>query len=170
MPSALRLRDLWEDLYRGSVLASALVPPPVRRRLLNRSGARIGQAWIMPRVFFGGWDITIGDDTFVNHECFLDNKATITIGNRCSLGMQVMILTSDHALGGHDQRAGAEASGLAVTIGDGCWLGARATVLPGVTIADGCVIGAGAVVTSDTEPDGLYLGNPAKRVRDLPAD
>ncbi len=38
-------------------------------------------------------------------------------------------------------------------------------VPPGVTIAPGCVVAAGAVVTKDTEPDGVYAGGPAGRVR-----
>jgi maltose O-acetyltransferase len=40
-------------------------------------------------------------------------------------------------------------------------------VLPGVTVGDGCVIAAGAVVNADCQPDGLYAGVPARRVRDL---
>lgn len=56
---------------------------------------------------------------------------------------------------------------MTTTVGDGCWIGANATILPGVTVAPGCVIAAGAVVTKDTEPDGLYAGVPARRVRDL---
>jgi maltose O-acetyltransferase len=40
-------------------------------------------------------------------------------------------------------------------------------VLPGVTIGAGCAVAAGAVVTADCEPDGLYAGVPARRVRDL---
>ena len=43
----------------------------------------------------------------------------------------------------------------------------RAIILPGVTIAEGCVIAAGAVVNKSTEPDGLYAGVPARRVKDL---
>nr|WP_246078761.1 DapH/DapD/GlmU-related protein [Modestobacter excelsi] len=55
----------------------------------------------------------------------------------------------------------------AVIIGRGSWIGAAATVLPGVTVAPGCVIAAGAVVTRDTQPDGLYVGVPARRIRSL---
>ena len=57
-----------------------------------------------------------------------------------------------------------------VRIGDGCWLGAAAgvIVLPGVTIGPGCLISAGPVVTKDTEPNGIYVGIPARRVRTLP--
>jgi maltose O-acetyltransferase len=37
-----------------------------------------------------------------------------------------------------------------------------------VTVGDGCVIAAGAVVAKDCEPNGLYVGVPARRARDLP--
>jgi maltose O-acetyltransferase len=39
--------------------------------------------------------------------------------------------------------------------------------MPGVTIGDGCTIASGAVVTRDCEPDGMYAGVPARRVKDL---
>jgi acetyltransferase-like isoleucine patch superfamily enzyme len=42
------------------------------------------------------------------------------------------------------------------------------SVMPGIVIREGCVIGANALVTRSTEPNGLYLGVPARRVRDLP--
>jgi acetyltransferase-like isoleucine patch superfamily enzyme len=54
-----------------------------------------------------------------------------------------------------------------VRIGNGCWIGAGVTILPGVTIGEGCVIGAGSVVTRSTEANGLYVGMPARRVREL---
>lgn len=54
-----------------------------------------------------------------------------------------------------------------ITVGKGCWIGANAIILPGVTIGDGCIIGAGAVVNKDCAPNGLYVGVPTKRVRDL---
>jgi acetyltransferase-like isoleucine patch superfamily enzyme len=47
-------------------------------------------------------------------------------------------------------------------IGENCFVGGRALVLPGVTIGNGCIVGAGAVVTKDV-PDGcIVVGNPAK--------
>ncbi|MCR4913326.1 MAG: acyltransferase [Lactobacillus sp.] len=54
-----------------------------------------------------------------------------------------------------------------VKIDDGCWIGANVTILPGVHIGKGCVIGAGAVVNKDCEPNGVYVGVPAKRIKDL---
>jgi maltose O-acetyltransferase len=111
--------------------------------------------------------VAIGDGTFVNAGCFIDNLAEVRIGSNCALGMQVLVLTSTHPLGGPDRRALNPGTGLPVVIGDGCWVGARAVIMPGVTIAPGCVIGAGAVVTEDTEPDKVYAGVPARVVREL---
>jgi acetyltransferase-like isoleucine patch superfamily enzyme len=45
-----------------------------------------------------------------------------------------------------------------------CFVGLNATIRDNITIAPGCFIAAGAVVTADTEPDGLYMGVPARRV------
>lgn len=52
-----------------------------------------------------------------------------------------------------------------IEIGNDVWIGDRVTCLPGVKIATGSVIGAGAIVTRDTEPYGIYVGNPARLVR-----
>jgi maltose O-acetyltransferase len=52
-------------------------------------------------------------------------------------------------------------------VGDGSWIGANVTILPGVTIGKDCVIGAGAVVTSDCAPNTVYAGVPARPIRML---
>ena len=80
--------------------------------------------------------------------------------------MGVKLITSFHEFGPSRQRAGPGAKA-PITIGDGCWLGASAMVLPGVEIANGCIIGAGSVVVQNTKPNGLYVGVPAKRIKDL---
>lgn len=60
-----------------------------------------------------------------------------------------------------------ETIGLPIIIEDGCWIGANVVIMPGVTIKKGCVIGATALVTKDTEPNGLYVGKPAHKIKDL---
>ena len=57
-----------------------------------------------------------------------------------------------------------------VTIGEGALVGAGATVLPGIEIGWGAVVGAGAVVTRDVEPGAVVAGNPARVLRNEPAD
>ena len=90
----------------------------------------------------------------------------ISIGQNSWIGCNVSFICITHLMGDMKQRAGKSVF-LPITIGDGVWVGADVTILPGVSIADGCMIAAGAVVVKDTMPNGLYAGNPAKRIKDL---
>ena len=56
---------------------------------------------------------------------------------------------------------------LPITIGNGCWIGANATILGGVTIGDGAVVAAGAVVTQNVDANTLVGGVPCKVIRSL---
>jgi chloramphenicol O-acetyltransferase type B len=51
------------------------------------------------------------------------------------------------------------------TLGDGCWLGMRSMIMPGVTIGEGAVVAAGAVVTKDVPPYAVVGGNPATIIK-----
>ena len=53
-----------------------------------------------------------------------------------------------------------------ITLVEDVWLCGNVVVTANTTIAKGCIIGANAVVTRDTEPNGLYVGLPARRLRD----
>lgn len=50
-------------------------------------------------------------------------------------------------------------------IGNDVWIGASATIMPGLTIGDGAVIATGAVVTKDVPPYTIVGGNPAKEIK-----
>ncbi|WP_299795597.1 CatB-related O-acetyltransferase [uncultured Shewanella sp.] len=50
-------------------------------------------------------------------------------------------------------------------LGDGCWLGMRAMVMPGVTIGEGAIVAANSIVTKDVEPYSVVAGSPAKLVK-----
>lgn len=156
----------WSVISR--VIASRLIPNALRWRLLRLTGMDIAGCTIEPGSRFLGRNVSIGSCSFINDSGWFDNSATITIGSNVAIGREVAIITRTHAIG----RAAFRASVLIdapVSIGNGAWLGARVTILPGVTIGSGCVVAAGAVVVKDCEPDGLYAGVPARRVRDLQA-
>lgn len=140
-----------------------------RHRLLRALGLKgIGKAYIQDRCVFRGFGTRIGDGSFVNFGVRFDDSAPVNIGQRVFIGPEAMFLTGTHPIGSSHQRAELSVHH-PVRVGDGCWIGARAVVLPGVSIGDGCVIAAGAVVTKDCAPDGLYGGVPARRLKDLPA-
>jgi len=158
---------LYRDLSLNRAAASVLMPRKLRWRFLRLLGMNIpGACTVSPDCWFGGTQVTIGRLSTINYGVFFDTSAPITIGERCDIGMQVMLCTSDHQLSGPARRAG-PSSGKSISIGNGTWIGTRVVVLPGVTIGEGCVIAAGAVVASDCEPHGLYAGVPARRIRDL---
>lgn len=154
------------DVTLNSVIASPLVPARARWLALRAVGMRVERCSVASRVWFGSSRVSIGRGTYVGHHCLFDTWAPIVIGERCAVAMQVSFVTSSHELGGPQRRAGAMTT-RPVTVGDGAWLGARVTVLPGVTIGEGAVVAAGAVVTDDCVPHTLYAGVPARAVRTL---
>ena len=151
----------------NALVGSPLCPRRVRRVLLNAWGLDVRTSGIMERCFFGGREISLGRSVFLNVGCVIDNSGPVRIEDECRLGMGVVIATSTHEFGGPERRAG-EVRALPVTVKRGSWLASSVTVLPGVTIGEGCIVGAGSVVTTDLAPNGLYVGTPAKRVRNLP--
>ena len=123
---------------------------------------------IYPQCFCGAGKgkLKVGANSYINYRCFLDLGNDIIIGDNVSVAFTCTFINSTHEMGDENQRA---VGGLAkkIIIEDGCWIGAHVTILPGVKIAKGCVIGANSCVTKDTEENGLYVGNPAKRIRNL---
>lgn len=94
----------------------------------------------------------------------------IHIGEGTILGAGCLVVDNDFHLpkGDWGWSDHAAATALPVTIGRGCFIGARAIILKGVTIGDGAVVGAGAVVAGNVPAFHLAAGNPAA-VRPLPA-
>ncbi len=144
---------------------SPLLPLAVRRTLLRAGGVKLGMmVWGLDRCFFESPRVSIGTGSAVNGGCWFEGASEITIGENCLVGPEVLVLTSTHALSADGEISRTPAS-RPVTVGDGSWIGARATILPGVTIGAGAMIAAGAVVTADCEAGGVYGGVPARRIR-----
>lgn len=136
--------------------------------LLRWCGATVGRNVRInsSAVFLGTGRLTLGDDVWIGPGGFLSpvGDAEIRIGSHVDLGPQVMILTGSHRIepeGDHIAGVGTAAS---VTVGDGCWLGARSTILPGVSLAEKTLVAAGAVLSASVmESKTLVAGVPARR-------
>lgn len=153
----------------NNFIASTFVPTPLRWRLLSKAGLKASKSRITSKSFFGGINVHIGRDTFINRECLFDASAKIVLDSQVSVGMRVMFITSSHVLGGPNRRAEAVISE-PIHVGAGAWIGAGATILPGVSIGEGAVVAAGAVVNRDCLPHTLYAGVPARAIRSLSTD
>jgi maltose O-acetyltransferase len=163
--SAYHVGDVVRWMARVSPATSFLLPLSMRRGLLRLAGLRIGaQVTGLKQCGFETKKVSIGDGSFINVGCWFEGAGHVGIGRNVFLGPQVMIITSIHEIDEHGQAARMPSSG-EVLIGDQCWLGARAMIMPGVTIGEGAIIGAGAVVTKDCEPGAVYVGVPARRLR-----
>lgn len=140
----------------------------LRVKLLCALGAKAGRNVNVRGglTVFEWFNFTFGDSTYVGNQCTFDGAERITIGERVNLAYGVTIITGTHHIGPARCRAGSMAP-RPVTIGDGCWIGARVTILPGVTIGNGAVVGAASVVTKDVPADTVVVGNPARIVRML---
>lgn len=153
---------LWVNVLAGSVLC----PERWRLRLYRRAGIDYRGHRARPGVFFYSSKVSVGRGTFVNRGVRFHAVDRVSIGESCSVGTDVAFVTMSHEPGDGAHRAGPLITA-PISIGNGCWIGSRATILHGVSVGPGCVIAAGAVVTQDCAPDGLYGGVPAKRLRDL---
>jgi acetyltransferase-like isoleucine patch superfamily enzyme len=151
------------DFARLSVASLAATGPysaftAQRRLLLRMVGTKLGPTTCL----YGGFTLayperlTIGDATFVNAGCFFDNIGGVVIGARCFVGPRVVFLTSTHV------GPARTLDYAAVTVGDDVWIGACASILPGVRVGDGATVGAGAVVTRDVAAASTVVGVPAR--------
>ncbi len=111
-----------------------------------------------------GLNISIGKRVFINEGCCFQDQGGIEIGDDCLIGQQVVIATLNHDL---DTSKRGNMRSAPVKIGNKVWIGAHATILPGVTIGDGAVIAAGAVVTKDVPANSVAAGVPAKVIKTI---
>lgn len=122
-------------------------------------------------------DVTIGRDCSIWFNAVLRGDVnTITIGNRTNIQDGAVIHTlydgSPHPSQthiGNDVSVGHNAVIHGGIIGDNCLIGMGAIVLDNAEIPSGCIIAAGALVLSNAklEPDSLYAGVPARKIREV---
>lgn len=139
-----------------------------RRALLTDLFARFGEGTVLKPTLRCdyGFNIAIGDRTFVNFDCVLLDCNRITIGDEVQIAPGVHIYTATHPIDAKTRRSGVEYA-LPVSIGDGVWLGGGAIICPGVTIGENTVVGAGSVVTRDLPANVVAAGSPCRVIRQL---
>lgn len=112
-----------------------------------------------------GLGATFGERVFVNQGCFFLDFGGITIGDRVLIGPRVTLSTSGHPVE-PDERYDF-ITYAPIVIEDDVWIGAAATITPGVTVGRGSVVGAGAVVAKDVPPLSVVTGTSVVERRQL---
>lgn len=153
-----KLNKIFWVLARGFIKSLNFVRPTLYMRLYNAYLKSIGvdmrgiPQFIHPTVRFDGKDYSkthLGDGIIVSRDVyFLIHDYSITCGLR-ALGEE---LTKD-------------AFWLKeISIGDNCFIGAKALILPGTVLGKNCIVGGGAVVKGIVPDNSIVVGNPAKIV------
>src|SRR4051812_19573075 len=109
-----------------------------------------------------GYNIYCGENVYFNVNCVVLDVTKVTIGSNVFFGPGVQIYTASHPQD-HAIRRTLE-YGKSICIGDDCWIGGGAIILPGIRIGNRCIVGAGAVITKDLPDDSIAVGNPARIV------
>lgn len=159
------LRFVWASCLLAVLRCTWL--PPVRAAFLRLCGARIGRDTVIHAVRLinvdrGGFRaLSIGNECFVGDEVLLDLAAPVTIEDQVTLATRAMILThlnvgyADHPLQG---RFPSKTEG--VTIRQGSFIGAGATILAGCAVGPEAFVAAAALVIRDVAHGEVVRGVP----------
>ena len=126
-----------------------------------------------PEVFIGhgfrcdyGFNIHFHGMAVLNYNVVMLDTSPIHIGAGSLIAPGVCLACAGHAIDPVQRTAGVETS-KPITLEDGVWIGANATVCGGVTIGKGSIIGAGSVVTKDIPAGVIAVGNPCRVMREI---
>ena len=139
----------------------------IRRSCEELIGKPAGDSFHLIPSFYAdfGLNITLGRAVFIGCQCAFTGHAAITIADEVMIAHKVNLVTAGHPVEPHIRRRYITAAPIVVETN--VWIGAAATLLPGVTIGADSVVAAGAVVTRDVPPATLVAGAPARVVREL---
>ncbi|MFC6322410.1 sugar O-acetyltransferase [Companilactobacillus baiquanensis] len=111
-------------------------------------------------------NVHFGKDVLINFNCNFVDDGAIYFGDNCMVGPNVTFATAIHPVSPKLRESKLQYN-KPITIEKNVWIGASATILPGVTVGEGSIIGAGSVVTKDVESNVVVVGNPARKIRSI---
>lgn len=121
-----------------------------------------------------GNHIKLGDDDFINGNCYFQDSNLITLGDRVIIAPDTKFYCGEHAIDA-SKRFGTRADGShylisytkPITVGNDVWIGGNVTVIGGVHIGNNVIVAAGAVVVKDVPDNSIVGGVPAKVIKQL---
>ncbi len=166
-------RVIWEISpcrWIGRALGRLTRPLPLNVWLVNVFVQRIlringGVAWMMHFTSFVAGDVQIGRNVWKSFArspgCYFQGLNGIRIGDDTLFGPGVKMISANHDPSNFSQWTKADP----IVIGERCWIGANAVILPGVVLGDDVIVGAGAVVTKSFPANTSIVGVPARPIR-----
>jgi putative colanic acid biosynthesis acetyltransferase WcaF len=163
-PGGKLKRAFWYLINALFIKSSLPYPLALKRFCLRSFGAKVGKNLILKptaNIKFP-WFLELGDNVWIGEGVWIDNLASVKIGNNVCLSQGAYILTGNHDY----KKVTFDLIVLPVVIEDGVWVGAKAIVCPGATLHNHSVITAGSVISQDAKAWTIYSGNLASAVRE----
>jgi putative colanic acid biosynthesis acetyltransferase WcaF len=151
-------------LCEALVIANPIVTSyRFKRFVLRLFGAQVGQHLVIkPGVHVKyPWRLRLGEHCWIGERAWIDNMEDVSIGSNVVISQGAYVCTGNHDW----SDPGMGLTPQPVVIEDGAWVGAFARIGPGRRVAEESILSLGAVLLSDTQPQGIYAGNPAEFVR-----
>lgn len=140
---------------------------PERQELMHRLFPTMGEGSRVeaPLTAVRPHLVSIGRNVVVMPGCLMMSAGGITIDDGAMIAANVQLITNNHDL--TDRQI---ITCRPIRIGKNAWIGAGASILPGVTVGDNAVVGAASVVTHDVAPGTVVAGNPARFIKRVPEE
>jgi acetyltransferase-like isoleucine patch superfamily enzyme len=162
--------EVMEVVSRAQRLSSALNASTsideMRERLSEIIDSEIDKSTTVFVPFYTnfGKHIKLGKNVFINHACSFLDLGGITIEDDVLIGPRVNLTTENHPI---DPSRRKDLDLKSILIKRNAWIGAGATILPGVTIGENSIVAAGAVVNKDVSDNTIVGGIPAKLIKEI---
>lgn len=138
----------------------------LRRQMLPGRIGPEAMIWDNVQIDFPA-KLVLGARSSINRGSVLNCGGGVEIGEDVLIGPNVILYSQNHVYADPERPIAHQGYVREkLIIEDDVWIASNVVILPGVRIASGCVIGAGALVTKSTEPLGVYMGTPARRIAD----
>ena len=164
-PQYFRIQEIVTRTLELSVALNASTNVElIRERLSVVIGSDVDASTIVFAPFYTNFGrfISIGKNVFINHACTFLDMGGITIEDDVLIGPKVNLITENHPVDPVDRKA---LICKPIVIRRDAWIGAAATVLPGVTIGENAIVAAGAVVSKDVPANTIVGGIPARVIK-----
>jgi acetyltransferase-like isoleucine patch superfamily enzyme len=169
MPDDPEIHKLQEASYEVKKqlieLNNSTEPDETLKILSEIVGKKLENVAVFTPIYINyGKNLNIGKNVFINFDCTFLTLGGITIEDDVLIGPKVSLITENHPLESQHRKG---LIGKSILIKKNAWIGANATILPGVTIGENTVVAAGAVVSKDV-PDNVVVGGvPAKIIKTI---
>src|SRR6478736_2805668 len=139
-------------------------PAEIRKLLSQITGSDIDEsvAVFTPLYINYGKHTKIGRNVFINFDCVFLDLGGITIEDNVLIAPKVSLLSEGHPVWPQSRQSLVPGP---IHIRKNAWIGAGATILPGVTVGENAVVAAGAVVSKDVPANTVVGGIPAKQIK-----